>query len=222
MVDLPPRVRFGGNLFGPAPEDPALVPLAPRLLAAFVAAAWRELLAGRLIGHLRLFLMGARVGMIQANRRAVRDAIAATPNRRICILGHGRRARPAVPRRARWSGRAAAPVRPLRGPRTWRISAVPPVPLRPRRPRARDLRRRRRYLAEHLPEPRYSKTRRSSAGSACSAPSDGRPSRRGASERLVVSCSAVSEIKRVGLLLDALRRRARARPRLTRAMGALR
>ena len=28
MVELPPRVSFGGNLFGRAPEDPALVPLA--------------------------------------------------------------------------------------------------------------------------------------------------------------------------------------------------
>ena len=75
MVALPERVRYGGNLFDSAPED------APRRLfkwptvRLFLAAAWRELWRGRLLKHPVLFTMGAKVGMTQAHRRSVRDAI---------------------------------------------------------------------------------------------------------------------------------------------------
>lgn len=75
QVDLPDGVRLGGNLFEPAPED------APRRLVEwgaarlFLAAAWRELRAGRLLQHPVLFAMGAKVGITQAHRTAVREAV---------------------------------------------------------------------------------------------------------------------------------------------------
>lgn len=76
MVDLPTGVHYGGNLFESAPED------APRdlfelgALRLLIAAAWRELCSGRLLRHPKLFLMGAKVGLTQAHRQSVRDAIA--------------------------------------------------------------------------------------------------------------------------------------------------
>lgn len=79
MLPLPPNVSLGGNLFAPAPEDSPWTPLRPRMLAGLAAAAWRELRAGRLRGHVRLFLMGARVGMTQAHRQAVRRAAREAP-----------------------------------------------------------------------------------------------------------------------------------------------
>jgi len=80
LVELPANVRLGGNLFDPAPEDRPRALLTPRNLADLASAAWRELMAGRLVRHLRLFLMGARVGLTQANRRAVREAVSGDPD----------------------------------------------------------------------------------------------------------------------------------------------
>ncbi|QNA92278.1 hypothetical protein [Microbacterium sp. Se63.02b] len=76
MVDLPEGVRFGGNLFVPAPEDAPrrLLEFAPLLL--LLQATWRELWSGRLLRNARLFAMGAKVGMTQAHRSAVREAVA--------------------------------------------------------------------------------------------------------------------------------------------------
>lgn len=90
QVAMPPNVRFGGNLFESAPEDSPRSVLAPRNFGRLVQAAWRELVAGRLFGHVRLFLMGARVGMTQANRRAVRSAIVeGTPTVAYAFWGMG-------------------------------------------------------------------------------------------------------------------------------------
>ncbi|MDR2999460.1 MAG: hypothetical protein LBU78_15200, partial [Microbacterium sp.] len=76
MVELPDGVRYGGNLFESAPED------APRRLlewgpaGLFLAAAWQELITGRLLRHAKLFVLGAKVGITQAHRTAVREAVA--------------------------------------------------------------------------------------------------------------------------------------------------
>lgn len=81
MVELPPKVTLGGNLFEPAPEDRGVRALLnPWTMAALLSAALRELLGGRLLAHRRLFLMGALVGITQANRRAVRAAINGDPD----------------------------------------------------------------------------------------------------------------------------------------------
>jgi len=75
MVALPEGVRYGGNLFESAPEDAPRRLLEWRALGLFLAAAWRELLTGRLLRHPLLFAMGAKVGLTQAHRTAVRAAI---------------------------------------------------------------------------------------------------------------------------------------------------
>lgn len=80
LVAMPANVRLGANLFERAPEDSLWTPLRPRMLALTAAAGWRELVSGRLRGHVRLFLMGARVGITQSRRRAVREAIAESPD----------------------------------------------------------------------------------------------------------------------------------------------
>lgn len=72
---LPERVRFGGNLFQPAPEDAPRQLLEWPAVRLFLRAAWQELRAGRLLRHPVLFVMGAKVGLTQAHRVAVRDAI---------------------------------------------------------------------------------------------------------------------------------------------------
>ncbi len=79
MVDLPPSVRFGGNLFESPPRT-ARVRCSSRAAASLVAASWGELVSGRLLGHLRLFLMGARVRHHAGAPRVVRDAIAGDPD----------------------------------------------------------------------------------------------------------------------------------------------
>src|SRR5690606_9249596 len=76
MVELPAGVRYGGNLFEPAPEDAPRKLLELRALRLLASATWRELCSGRLLRHPKLFLLAAKVGMTQAHRRAVRAAIA--------------------------------------------------------------------------------------------------------------------------------------------------
>jgi glycosyltransferase involved in cell wall biosynthesis len=76
LVDMPPNVTLGGNLYLPAPEDAQLRRLiTPANIVQVAAAAWRELIAGRLLAHPRLFLMGVKVGLTQAMRHAVQAAI---------------------------------------------------------------------------------------------------------------------------------------------------
>ena len=205
MVELPPRVSFGGNLFGRAAEDPRLVPLSPRMLAGLFAAAWSELLAGRLIRHLRLFLMGARVGMIQANRHAVREAIAADPDT-VAYAFWGMGGGLGLPFLDGLAGRVVRlhrfdlyedrapggylPFRRFLFARADRVLAISDHGAR--------------YLASTYPSRDIErKAVVSRLGVFGPATVDRRPRGR---ERLIVSCSAVSEIKRVGLLLDALRR----------------
>jgi colanic acid/amylovoran biosynthesis glycosyltransferase len=204
MTELPPRVTFGGNLFGRAREDPPFFPLAPRMLAGLVAAAWRELIAGRLIGHLRLFLMGARIGMVHAHRRAVRDAIAGDPEvTAYAFWGmggglalpflQGLAAR--VVRLHRfdlYEDRAPGGYLPFRRflfARADRVLVISDDGAR--------------YLARTYPSRDIErKTAVSRLGVFGPAKVD-RPAP--GIERLIVSCSAVSEVKRVALLLDALR-----------------
>lgn len=76
MIDLPNGVRFGGNLFDPAPEDAPRRLLEWGAVGLFLSAAWLELCSGRLLRHPKLFVLGAKVGITQAHREAVREAIA--------------------------------------------------------------------------------------------------------------------------------------------------
>ncbi|MGM7697400.1 glycosyltransferase [Microbacterium sp. A84] len=76
MVELPDGVRYGGNLFEPAPEDAPRQLLEVQAIGQFLAAAWRELWTGRLLRHPKLFVLGVKVGITQAHRVAVRQAIA--------------------------------------------------------------------------------------------------------------------------------------------------
>ncbi|MBD8022240.1 glycosyltransferase [Microbacterium gallinarum] len=80
VVDMPANVFLADNLFERAPDDSLFAPLRPQMIAALARAAGQEMRAGRLRRHLRLFLMGARVGITGARRRAVRDAISEDPD----------------------------------------------------------------------------------------------------------------------------------------------
>lgn len=204
MVEFPPRVRFGGNLFEPDSDDSPRVVLAPRTLAALASAACRELVAGRLVGHLRLFLMGSRVGITQANRAAVRNAIAGdahTVAYAFWGMGGGLGLawlRGVTARAVRLHGydlyeyRSVSGYLPFRRQLFARADRVLTI--------SNDGAR---YLAEtYRSRSLDRKTVISRLGVFGPATLSRAP--RG-HERVVVSCSAVSEIKRVGLLLEALR-----------------
>lgn len=75
LVEMPANVSLGANLFLPAPEDSPRNILRLHALRMLVAAGWRELAAGRLFRDTLGFVLGARVGLTQADRIAVRDAI---------------------------------------------------------------------------------------------------------------------------------------------------
>lgn len=75
LVEMPDNVTLGANLFLPAPEDSPRAILRPHALRRLVAAGWKELTAGRLFRNALAFVLGARIGMTQADRIAVRTAI---------------------------------------------------------------------------------------------------------------------------------------------------
>lgn len=203
-VPMPPNVTFGGNLFEPAPEDAPRQLLTTANVAAFATAAWRELLAGRLLSHLKLFAMGAKVGLTQANRAAVRAAIAGdadTVAYAFWGMGGGlglawlRGVRGRAVRLHRYdlyeyaSPEGYLPFRPYLFSRADRVLAI-----------SEDARR---YLAATYRSAALDrKTVVSRLGVAGPDVVKRMPR---TPDRLVVSASAVTEVKRVGLLLEALR-----------------
>nr|BFF10653.1 glycosyltransferase [Microbacterium flavescens] len=203
MVDMPSNVVLGGNLFRPAPEDRIWTPLRPRYLGATIAAAAREARAGRLRGHVRLFLMGARVGITQAHRATVREAIAGDPQSVAYAfwgmgggLGlawlRGVRARAVrLHRYDLYEDRSPEGYLPFRRHLFARADRVLVI--------SRDGQE---YLAETYRDPELDgKTVLSRLGVAGPDVLT-RPPR--GPERVVVSCSAVSEVKRVDLILAAV------------------
>ncbi|MFK4729864.1 glycosyltransferase [Agromyces mediolanus] len=204
LVELPRNVRFGANLFDAAPEDSPRAVLRPANLASLASAAWLELIGGRLLRHLRLFLMGSRVGITQANRRAVRDAVAGDPDTVAYAfwgmgggLGlawlHGVRARAVRLHRYDLYEELAPsgylPFRPWLFRRADRVLAISDDAHdyleRRYRSRALDAKIVVSRLGVFGPE----QVERAPAGG----------------ERLIVSCSSVTQVKRVGLLLEAMR-----------------
>jgi colanic acid/amylovoran biosynthesis glycosyltransferase len=201
-VAMPANVRWGGDLFAHAAEDRWWTALRPRMLGAVASAAWRELRAGRLRGHARLFLMGARVGITQANRTAVREAAAGGDVVAYAFWGMGgglglawlRGVRRRVVRLHRYDlyeDRAPGgylPFRPYLFARADRVLAISVDGER--------------HLAEAYRDRALdAKVRLSRLG----VPGPERLERapRGA-QRVVVSCSAVTEVKRVRAILDAV------------------
>lgn len=202
MVTLPEGVRVGGNLFEPAPEDAPRRLLEWRALGLFLSATWQELISGRLLRHPLLFVTGAKVGLTQAHRSAVRAAIREADE--VIAYGYwgmggglgvpwlqGVSARVVrVHRYDLYEERAAGgylPFRPFLFARADRILAISDDGAR--------------YLAR-----RHPRTRRRIAVSRLGVfgPSSvSRPQRSG--PITVVSCSAVSEIKRVDAILAAIR-----------------
>lgn len=75
LVEMPDNVTLGANLFLPAPEDSPRAILRPHALRMLVVAGWKELTAGRLFRNALAFVLGARIGLTQADRIAVRTAI---------------------------------------------------------------------------------------------------------------------------------------------------
>lgn len=203
LLELPENVTLAANLFEPAPEDRFWAPLRPPYLMDLVAAGWSELRSGRLRGHLKLFLMGARVGITQATRNAVRRSIA-TSDASVAYAFWGMGSGLALP----WLRGVSARVVRLHG-----------YDLYERRSPHRYLPYRRFYLrrADRILTVSEDGQRHISAEYADIAPElDIRVSRLGVpgpdavtrrpagSPRLIVSCSAITELKRVGLILDAL------------------
>ncbi|WJL95092.1 glycosyltransferase [Microbacterium sp. ET2] len=204
LLPMPPNVKLGGNLFQPAPEDSPWTPLRPRMLAGLASAAWRELCAGRLRGHARLFLMGARVGMTQAHRVAVRHAAAEAQDVVAyafwgmgCGLGlpwlSGVRARVVrVHRYDLYESRAEGGYLPARSFLYARADRVLTI--------SEDGGR---YLAQR---PYADAVRGKVILSRLGVPGPATVDREGGGEGLlVVSCSAVTEHKRVALILAAVR-----------------
>lgn len=74
IVTMPDNVSLGANLFSSS-DQPRI--FRPHVLRMLVAAARREFIRGRLLRHPFLFLLGARAGIKQAERGAVRAAISA-------------------------------------------------------------------------------------------------------------------------------------------------
>ncbi|GAA1926587.1 glycosyltransferase [Microbacterium aoyamense] len=204
VVEMPGNVALGGNLFVPVPEDRIWTPLTPRYLGLIARAAWAELRAGRLLRHARLFLMAARVGVTQANRRAVRDAVAGAD--RIVAYGFwGMGGGLAVP----WVRGVDARVVRVHGYDLYEYrSASGYLPFRPflfdRADRILTISQDgARYVAERHPQRGVAaKIRVSRLGVPGPRVLERSPR---AGERLVVSCSAVSDLKRVGLILSALK-----------------
>ncbi|WP_417503567.1 glycosyltransferase [Microbacterium sp.] len=200
-VDLPNGVHFGGNLFIPAPEDAPrkLIELGPLLL--LLQATWRELWSGRLLRNARLFAMGAKVGMTQAHRTAVREAIAGdhdTVAYAFWAMGGGL----ALPWLRGVSGRAVRvhrydlyeeraidgylPFRPFLFARADRVLAI-----------SDDARQ---YLEGRYPQT-AGKVQLSRLGAYGP---DHAPDHQRRATRTIVSCSAVSEVKQVDRILEAV------------------
>ncbi|WP_404475516.1 glycosyltransferase [Microbacterium aerolatum] len=202
MVDLPPRVHLGGNLFESAPEDSPRRILEPASMLLLARAAWRELTSGRLLRHPRLFLMGAKVGLTQAHRRSVREAIAHDPDTvayGFWAMGGGlgvpwlRGVRSRVVRVHRYDlyeDQAIGgylPFRPFLFARADRILAISAD--------AED------YLRRNHPETtgKVALSRLGAFGP------DEAPERDPDGLTTIASCSSVIEVKRVSLILDSLR-----------------
>lgn len=203
LVAMPANVTLGGNLFTPAPEDRIWTPLSPRFLGSVLSAGWREVVSGRIAGHLRLFLMAARVGVTQANRRAVRAAIAGA-DETVAYGFWGMGGGLGVP----WLRGVRARVIRLHGYDLYEYrSASGYLPFRPflmaRADRILTVSEDgQRYLRERFPSAAIArKIRLSRLGVPGPAQLERPP--RGA-ERVIVSCSAVSELKRVGLILESV------------------
>lgn len=209
MVDLPANVTFGSNLFLPAPEDSPRAILRPHALRMLLAAAWRELRAGRLRQHALPFLLGARIGLTQADRRAVRAAIDGADDV-VAYAFWGMGGGQALPwlrgvrrRVARVHGydlyeeRAASgylPARPFYYGRADRILTISEHG--------------RAYLLDRLPALDRADTVRLSRLGVAGPAALVRPVR--GEGLVVVSCSTISALKRVPLILDAVAAFARA------------
>ncbi|MCK3770207.1 glycosyltransferase [Microbacterium aerolatum] len=202
VVSMPPNVRLGGNLFDPAPEDAPRQLLEWGAISLLLAATWRELLAGTLLKHPKLFFLASKVGITQAHRKAVREAIAGDDD----VVAYGfwgmggglgvpwlRGVRARTVRVHRYdlyreeAPHAYLPFRPFLFRRADRVLAISEDGMR--------------YLARTEPATR-TKTVLSRLG--VFGP-DAAPAHPPQEERIVVSCSSVSDVKRVGLILDAVR-----------------
>lgn len=203
MAELPAGVRYGGNLFEPAPEDAPRRLIELPALGLFLAAAWRELWSGRLLRHPKYFVLASKVGITQAHRTAVREAIAGAED--VVAYGfwamggglgvpwlRGVRARTVrVHRYDLYEASAPSgylPFRPFLFARADRILAI-----------SRDAAD---YLHRHHPETR-GKVALSRLGA--HGPKDEPRVRERRPVRTVVSCSAVSEVKRVERIHAVLR-----------------
>jgi len=202
MVEMPSNVRLGGNLFEPAPEDAPRQLLEWGAIGLFLSATWREALSGGLFRQPRLFVLGAKVGITQAHRRAVREAIAGADD--VVAYGfwgmggglgvpwlRGVRARTTRVHRydlyAEQAPSSYLPFRPFLYHRADRVLAISDDAIR--------------YLSRTQPAARR-KTVLSRLG--VFGPPRAPQHERGA-ERTIVSCSSVIDVKRVRLILDALR-----------------
>lgn len=203
MVSMPANVTFGGNLFESAPEDRQRPMWRWRSLRDLAEAAWRELRAGRLRGHTRLFLGGCLAGVTWANRRIVRDAII-DPAQTVAYAFWGMGSGQVLPWLEGVAGRA------VRLHRYDLYEESYPTGYLPHRAflfaRANLVLAISRDGIEYLERTyRNRKLDEKVVLSRLGVPGPERLTRPPrARERLVVSCSAISDVKRVHLILEAL------------------
>lgn len=202
MVELPDRVRLGGNLFLPSPEDEPRRLLEPAPMLLLLRATWQELWSGRLLRHPKLFLMAAKVGLTQAHRTAVREAIEGdddTVAYAFWAMGGGlglpwlrgvRRRVVRVHRYDLYEDQAIGGYLPYRPFLFARVDCILAI--------SRDAEE---YLARHHRET-AGKVVLSRLGSFGPAQP---PLKSSENVRTIVSCSSVTEVKRVERILDTLR-----------------
>lgn len=208
LAELPANVHLGGNLFEPAPEDSPRLLLAPAALGLLVRAAVREAWRGRLWRHPKLFLMGAKVGLTQAHRRAVREAIAGDPDT-VAYGFWGMGGGLAVP----WLRGVRARVVRVHRYDLYEEEAIGGyLPFRPflfaRADRVLAISRHAEAYLARYPETRGKVTLSRLGAYGPAAP----PEHTGRAVPTVVSCSAVSEVKRVESILAAVSALAETRP----------
>lgn len=208
-VDLPANVALGGNLFLPAPEDSPRAILRPHAVRMITAAAWCELTARRLFRNGVAFLLGARIGLTQADRHAVRAAIEGADDV-VAYAFWGMGGGQALP----WLRGVRRRVVRVHGYDLYEERAASGyLPARPYYYATADRiltisEHGRRYLVERYPSlGRTDKVRVSRLGVA--GPADLGHDARGDAV-VVVSCSTISDLKRVPLIAESVAAFARA------------
>lgn len=203
LVELPPSVRYGGNLYGRDRRQTLSALFSPSSVAGLIRVVATELRGRALRGHVKEFLLAALVGMRLARHPALRSELQRNGTKTAVYSFWGMGAALSLP----WLPRTAA----MRAMRLHRYDLYEEesgyLPFRRSLFKAVDRvlpvsQDAQSYLFDRYPDARLGEK---SVVSRLGTHSEGPPTRRPRSNvRTIVSCSAVSTVKRVERILDAL------------------